>query len=38
MGVDAQKLGAIWILAGLVYLFLLNKLGSGAALPDPLKH
>ena len=35
MGVDAQKLGLIWIALGLVYLFFLNKLGASPALPDP---
>ncbi|MHC8411890.1 APC family permease [Pseudomonas sp. Hz4] len=35
MGVDAQKLGLIWIALGLVYLFVLNKLGTGTVLPDP---
>jgi amino acid transporter len=35
MGVDAQKLGLIWIALGLVYLFFLNKLGVNTALPDP---
>jgi hypothetical protein len=35
MGVDAQKLGLIWIALGLVYLFVLNKLGTRAVLPDP---
>jgi amino acid transporter len=35
MGVDAQKLGLIWIALGLVYLFFLNKLGANTALPDP---
>ena len=35
MGVDAQKLGLIWIALGLVYLFFLNKLGASSALPDP---
>lgn len=35
MGVDAQKLGLIWIAAGLVYLCALNKFGSHDALPDP---
>ncbi|WP_336348191.1 APC family permease [Pseudomonas monsensis] len=35
MGVDAQKLGLIWIALGLVYLFFLNKLGASTALPDP---
>jgi len=35
MGVDAQKLGLIWIALGLVYLFFLNKLGTSTALPDP---
>ncbi|WP_053119227.1 APC family permease [Pseudomonas sp. P1.31] len=35
MGVDAQKLGMIWIALGLVYLFFLNKLGASTALPDP---
>jgi amino acid transporter len=35
MGVDAQKLGLIWIVLGLVYLFFLNKLGASTALPDP---
>ncbi|MGN8344481.1 APC family permease [Pseudomonas sp. SMV71] len=35
MGVDAQKLGLIWIAAGLVYLFALNKFGSRSVLPDP---
>ena len=37
MGVDAQKLGLIWIALGLVYLFFLNKLGASTALPDPSK-
>ena len=35
MGVDAQKLGLIWIALGLVYLFFLNKLGASTSLPDP---
>ncbi|MFJ7314584.1 APC family permease [Pseudomonas sp. NPDC098747] len=35
MGVDAQKLGLIWIALGLVYLFFLNKLSANTALPDP---
>ncbi|WP_309675878.1 APC family permease [Pseudomonas sp.] len=35
MGVDAQKLGLIWIALGLVYLFVLNKLGTRTVLPDP---
>ncbi|MBC8995421.1 APC family permease [Pseudomonas sp. N40(2020)] len=35
MGVDAQKLGLIWIGLGLVYLFFLNKFGASTALPDP---
>jgi hypothetical protein len=35
MGVDAQKLGLIWIALGLVYLFFLNKLGASTTLPDP---
>ncbi|SEO82530.1 MULTISPECIES: APC family permease [unclassified Pseudomonas] len=35
MGVDAQKLGLIWIAAGLVYLAVLNKFGTDTALPDP---
>jgi amino acid transporter len=35
MGVDAQKLGLIWIAAGLVYLCVLNKFGTRSALPDP---
>ena len=35
MGVAAQKLGLIWIAAGVVYLCLLNKFGSRTALPDP---
>ncbi|WP_426237250.1 APC family permease [Pseudomonas sp. TWP3-2] len=35
MGVDAQKLGLIWVALGLVYLFFLNKLGANTALPDP---
>src|SRR3546814_12803359 len=38
MGVDAQKLGLIWIAAGLVYLVVLNKFGSDTALPDPAGH
>jgi amino acid transporter len=38
MGVDAQKLGLIWIAAGLVYLCALNKFGSHTALPDPAGH
>lgn len=36
MGVDAQKLGGIWIAIGLVYLFFLNRFGAGAALAEPL--
>ncbi|MBC3387252.1 APC family permease [Pseudomonas sp. SWRI179] len=35
MGVAAQKLGLIWIAAGVVYLCLLNKFGSRTALLDP---
>ncbi|VVO22320.1 Putrescine importer PuuP [Pseudomonas fluorescens] len=35
MGVDAQKLGLIWIALGLVYLFFLNKFSATTALPDP---
>lgn len=35
MGVDAQKLGLIWIAAGVIYLCVLNKFGSPTALPDP---
>ncbi|MGE8186506.1 APC family permease [Pseudomonas sp. NPDC086278] len=35
MGVDAQKLGLIWIALGLVYLFFLNRLGAGTVLADP---
>jgi amino acid transporter len=35
MGVDAQKLGLIWIAAGLVYLAVLNKFGTDTVLPDP---
>ena len=35
MGVDAQKLGLVWIAAGLVYLCALNKFGSHTALSDP---
>jgi amino acid transporter len=35
MGVDAQKLGLIWIALGLAYLFFLNKFGASTALPDP---
>lgn len=35
MGVDAQKLGLIWISLGLVYLFFLNKFSATTALPDP---
>ncbi|MGX1174149.1 APC family permease [Pseudomonas sp. R151218B TE3479] len=35
MGVAAQKLGLIWIAAGVVYLCLLNKFGSRTVLPDP---
>nr|WP_217505289.1 APC family permease [Pseudomonas corrugata] len=38
MGVDAQKLGLVWIAAGLVYLCVLNKFGSHTALPDPAGH
>lgn len=34
MGVDAQKLGLIWIALGLVYLFFLNKFSATPALPD----
>lgn len=35
MGVDAQKLGLIWIALGLVYLFFLNKFSATTVLPDP---
>lgn len=35
MGVDAQKLGSIWIAVGLVYLFCLNRIGVSTVLPDP---
>lgn len=35
MGVDAQKLGLIWVAAGIVYLCVLNKFAAGTALPDP---
>lgn len=35
MGVEAQKLGLIWIALGLVYLLFLNKPGSSTVLPDP---
>ncbi|CAN1600230.1 APC family permease [Pseudomonas mediterranea] len=35
MGVDAQKLGLVWIAAGLIYLCALNKFGTHSALPDP---
>lgn len=35
MGVAAQKLGLIWIAAGVIYLCLLNRFGSRTALPDP---
>lgn len=35
MGVDAQKLGLVWIAAGVVYLCVLNKFGTNTALPDP---
>ncbi|SCZ08258.1 MULTISPECIES: APC family permease [unclassified Pseudomonas] len=35
MGVAAQKLGLIWIAAGVVYLCLLNKFGGRTALADP---
>jgi len=38
MGVDAQKLGLIWIAAGVVYLCALNKLTGNTALPDPAGH
>nr|WP_223194659.1 APC family permease [Pseudomonas sp. PSB18] len=38
MGVDAQKLGLVWIAAGLVYLCALNKFSSHTALPDPAGH
>ncbi|SFX09093.1 MULTISPECIES: APC family permease [unclassified Pseudomonas] len=38
MGVDAQKLGLVWIAAGVVYLCLLNKFGASTALPDPAGH
>ncbi|UZD97505.1 APC family permease [Pseudomonas corrugata] len=38
MGVDAQKLGLVWIAAGLIYLCVLNKFGSHNALPDPTGH
>ena len=35
MGVDAQKLGLIWIALGLVYLFFLKKPGASTELSDP---
>lgn len=35
MGVAAQKLGLIWIAAGVVYLCALNKFGNPSAVPDP---
>lgn len=35
MGVDAQKLGLVWIAAGLIYLCALNKFGTHSVLPDP---
>ncbi|WP_431495215.1 APC family permease [Pseudomonas brassicacearum] len=35
MGVAAQKLGLIWIAAGVVYLCALNKFGNPTAVPDP---
>ena len=35
MGVDAQKLGLIWIALGLVYLLFLNKPGASTVLSDP---
>jgi len=35
MGVDAQKLGLIWIAAGVVYLCALNKFGPHTVLADP---
>ncbi|AOE64951.1 APC family permease [Pseudomonas corrugata] len=38
MGVDAQKLGLVWIAAGLIYLCVLIKFGSHNALPDPTGH
>jgi amino acid transporter len=35
MGVAAQKLGLIWIAAGVVYLCVLNKFGTPGTVPDP---
>jgi amino acid transporter len=35
MGVAAQKLGLIWIAAGVVYLCVLNKFGTPGTGPDP---
>ncbi|MCP1455337.1 APC family permease [Pseudomonas kilonensis] len=35
MGVAAQKLGLIWIAAGVIYLCVLNKFGNPSAVPDP---
>ncbi|CAH0321120.1 APC family permease [Pseudomonas brassicacearum] len=35
MGVAAQKLGLIWIAAGVVYLCVLNKFGNPGTVPDP---
>ncbi|MBT2342361.1 MULTISPECIES: APC family permease [Pseudomonas] len=35
MGVEAQKLGLIWIAVGVVYLCALNRFGGRTALPDP---
>ena len=35
MGVEALKLGLIWIALGVAYLCLLNKLGARTALSDP---
>ncbi|BBP60297.1 APC family permease [Pseudomonas sp. St316] len=35
MGVAAQKLGLIWIAAGVIYLCALNKFGNPTGVPDP---
>ncbi|AKK01244.1 APC family permease [Pseudomonas sp. MS646] len=35
MGVGAQKLGLIWIAAGVIYLCALNRFGGRTTLPDP---
>jgi hypothetical protein len=38
MGVDAHKLGLVWICTSVIYLYPFNKFGTSTALPDPAGH